>query len=349
MSERQVYGVVTYDALFKWILSEDSIRPSFFHAFIPDIVVQSSERLDDHMYPLQELQQLRHMIHNRRTTNLVSGLKEAQSDIKVHLADAYHENATIFLKSVLKHFDEVRYSFPKPRFDGTMDFVCKLDTGAYAIIEMQVLPQDNWDQRALAYAAALYGNQLRKGTSWLNIQKVIGLNILGGGLDNQAHWKETPEQYVRHYKLQEQINKEEPPRFLTGIDIIQYSLANVPKDVNSQEQKDWLCLLRNAHNMTEEDVRNEIKTPAVKEAFRRAKLADLPEEILENYSEEEAAHLNYSTLMADERAKGKAIGEVKAKWEIAQALRKQGMEIETIQTVTGLSKEEIISEKLDFL
>ena len=148
MKKGQVFGIVTYDALFKWVLSADSIRPSFFHAFIPNIVVQSSERLDDHMNPLQELQLLRHMINDGEITNLVASLKEGKPKLEVHIADSYHEKATEFLKSILHHFDDIQYSFPRPRFDGTMDFVCKLDTGEYALIEMQIVPQNHWDQRA---------------------------------------------------------------------------------------------------------------------------------------------------------------------------------------------------------
>ena len=59
-----------------------------------------------------------------------------------------------------------------------MDFVCLLDTGDYAMVEMQVIPQNYWDRRALAYVAAFYGNQLRKGGKWEHhIKKVIGVNI----------------------------------------------------------------------------------------------------------------------------------------------------------------------------
>src|SRR5271165_942813 len=269
MKNVQVFGITTYDSLFKWVLSDDSVRPSFFHAFIPGIVVQSSERLDDHMNPWEELQLLRHMINEPETGSLVADLKENHSKVKVHVEDAYHENATQFLKKVLHHFDDIRYSFPKPRFDGTMDFVCRLDTGEYALIEMQVVPEDHWDQRALAYVAAFYSCQLRRKTPWKEIRKVIGLNILGGGKNDKVHWPETPGQYTRHYKLQEQLHKENPPRFLDGIEIIQYSLANAPKEVNTQEQNDWLCFLKDAHNMSEEDVQREIRTPAVLEAFER--------------------------------------------------------------------------------
>ena len=65
----QTYGIPTYDALFKYVLSQDSIRPSFFHAFVPGLTITSSQRLDEHMNPLQELQLLRDFIHRRDTGN----------------------------------------------------------------------------------------------------------------------------------------------------------------------------------------------------------------------------------------------------------------------------------------
>lgn len=262
MKEGQVFGIITYDALFKWVLSSDSVRPSFFHAFIPGIVVRSSERLDDHMNPLQELQVLRGLINAGDTKDLVSSLKQNHSDLKVHLADAYHEKATKFMKELLHHFDDIQYSFPKPSYNGTMDFVCKLDTGEFALIEMQITP----------------------------------------------------------------------------------------------EQKDWLLFLKDAHNMTEEDVKRQIRTPAVLEAFERAKLISLPRDVKEHYHNQEVHFENMSSLFEEQLQKGEAIGlkkgeviglekgEAKVKQEIAKvakALLTQGVAISIIESTTGLSSEEI--------
>ncbi len=308
MKKGQVFGIPTYDAMFKWVLSEDSIRPSFFHAFIPGIIVKSSERLDDHMNPLQELQLLRDAIHDSETTKLVTSLKEEKPKVEVHIADSYHEKASELLKALLLHFEDIKYSFPKPKFDGKMDFVCRLDTGEYALVEMQIWPENQWDDRALAYVAAFYGYQLRKGSSWKDIRKVIGLNILGGGKDDCKHWPDTPNQYMRHYKLQEQLHKEDPPRCMDGLDIIQYSLANVPKNVDTQEQKDWLLFFKNAHNMTEEDVKREIKTTAVLKAFERARLISLPDAIKVNYDAEDVQYENLSEYIEEREAKKKAEG-----------------------------------------
>ncbi len=33
----QIYGIPTLNSAFKWVLSEDSVRASFFHTFIPHV------------------------------------------------------------------------------------------------------------------------------------------------------------------------------------------------------------------------------------------------------------------------------------------------------------------------
>ena len=53
------YGIGTFDALFKYVLINDTIRVSFLNAFLPDVNVKSSTRLDEHMNPIQQLQLVR--------------------------------------------------------------------------------------------------------------------------------------------------------------------------------------------------------------------------------------------------------------------------------------------------
>ena len=52
-SRRQQYGIPTYDALFKYVLGEPSLQPSFFHA-LGGLDVTSATRIDEHMNPLQD-------------------------------------------------------------------------------------------------------------------------------------------------------------------------------------------------------------------------------------------------------------------------------------------------------
>ncbi|MES2198752.1 MAG: PD-(D/E)XK nuclease family transposase, partial [Chlamydiota bacterium] len=259
-ARNQLYSIPTYDAIFKLVLDQDNIRPSFFHAFIPDLHIESSIRIDDHMNPLKELQLLRDLLHEEKNNQCYNLLK-GNSDFSVHLKKTDKiepcQESTEFIRAIINQFDDLKIAFPKVEYDGTMDFVCRLDTGDNILIEMQIIPYNHWDQRALAYVAALYGRQIRKGGKWDDIKRIIGINILGGGKDQTVHWEDTPDQFVRHYKLTEQLHPDK--RIMDGIEIIQYSIMNAPKTIENQETKDWLTYFQRAHLMTEKEVQETIK------------------------------------------------------------------------------------------
>lgn len=161
------------------------------------------------------------------------------------------DQSTLFLDALMGRFEEICNAFSKQRFDDVMDFACRLDNGEYALIEMQVIPHNYWDRRALAYVAAFYGNQLSRGDQWKHIRKIIGINILGGGKDAKEHWSDAlPEEYMRHYKFEDQLKK---GRVIDGIELVQYSIMKAPT-VGDQEKQDWLTFFKGAAYMTEEEV-----------------------------------------------------------------------------------------------
>ena len=335
----QTYTNPTYDAAFKWVLSDNNIRPSFFNAFIPGLNIQTSERLDDHMNPIEKLQTLREFIHKETTLATIKNLsgsdahfmKLTKSGKKEYKKD---EKATAFLIEMVARFDEIKMSFPKLRYDGTMDFVCQLDSGGYALVEMQVIPQNYWDRRALAYVAAFYGNQLSRGREWKDIRKVIGLNILGGGKDDKVHWSDTPGHFMRHYKFEDQLNGKN--RFIDGIELIQYSIMQAPT-VTNREKQDWFTFFKDARYMSEDDVKSRIKTPAVLQAFERAKISKLPQDVQTAYEAEDKEYDRYSQHTAEQVIKGK---EETANL-VARNLLNDGMSIEAVARNTGLSREQI--------
>jgi predicted transposase/invertase (TIGR01784 family) len=342
----QIFGIATYDALLKYIMSQDSIRPSFFHAFVPGLTITSSTRLDEHMNPLQEFQISRDFIHDQATARMVRRISSNSGTCLGTLGPnsgfVKDEAATTFFKEMIGHFEEIKRAFPAVRYDGTMDFVCLLDTGEYALVEMQVIPQDYWDQRALAYVAAFYGNQLRRGDKWgRDLKKVIGVNILGGGKDDNAHWKDT-DQYVRIYKFQEQLHEMGGKRYIDGIELIQYNIMNAPEDdsTSDSEKKDWITFFKRGHRMTEDQVGEQIKTTAVLEAFQMAKLSSLPKAVKAAYENEDINYdafsqhtqelvdeaVNKTQKLADEalkKAQDEAVEAVKkAQDEAVEALKK---------------------------
>ncbi len=172
------------------------------------------------------------------------------------------------------------------------------------MVEMQVVPYDFWYRRALGYVAVFHGKQMREGEKWKDIKRVIGINILGGGKDGLEHWKGLHSEYMRHCKMQEQLYC--PAHYIDGIEIIQYSLMHTHQSLKDREQNDWLTFFKEASHMTEKDVQEKISTPAVLEAFERAKLSTLPDRVLEMYAMQELRHAQYSIHTQERIEKGKA-------------------------------------------
>lgn len=341
IQSRQLYGIPTYDALFKYVLDKPSLLPSFFHA-LAGLEIQEATRIDEHMNPLRELEHLRTLINDDKTRQAVSSIQSKQ-DISVSYQGKkqrhIHKGFTDFINAILPYFDDLRRAFPRPPYDGTMDFVCKLSNGDYAMVEMQVIPYDDWDRRALGYVAAFYGKQMREGDKWKSIKKVIGINILGGGRDSLEHWKDTPTEYVRHYKMQEQLHPAR--RFIDGIEIIQYSLMHLPKEqLDDREKQDWLTFFKEASRMTEEDVRAKIITPAVLEAFERAKLSTLPDRVREMYTMEESQYSHYSIHTQEQIDEGVKKGETNTLIKIIKRMKSKNKSDRKIRKTLGLSEEE---------
>jgi predicted transposase/invertase (TIGR01784 family) len=348
----QTYGITTLDALFKHVLIDDAIRASFFRAFIPGLSIISSTRLDDFMNPVQELQLLRALIHHQDTAASVSKISDATNSRHTKSCSnkscVFHDSQVMaFLSEFFSRFDDIKKSFPKAKYNGTMDYACRLDNGDFSLVEMQVLPQNDWDKRALAYAAAFYGNQLVKGQRWSNLKKVIGINILGGGIRNEAHWKQSPKQFMRHYKFQEQLHKRSTPMFIDGIELIQYSVMNAPPTLPScdQEQRDWITFFKRGAQMNEEQVTSEVRTQAVLSAFQRAKLSSLPDQVKQDYDAQQLLYDQVSDYTAEKVAEGEAKGEAKgradATTDAVRGMKLQKFSNEDIARILKLTVHEV--------
>jgi predicted transposase/invertase (TIGR01784 family) len=368
----QTYGIPTYDALFKHILGDSSNRNSFLHAFLSNAGITQSYRLGENMNPLQELQCLREFVHRQDTAKTVASIS---SDF-IFSCPSRHKShgpklakATDFLLEMVGHFEDIKKAFPKAKYNGTMDFVCKLDNGDFSLVEMQVLPKDYWDERALAYAALFYGRQISKGQSWPDIKKVYAINILGGGTRQHAHWADTPDQFMRHYKFQEQLHKESCERFIDGIELIQCSVMNAPDDLSSehQERRDWITFFKRAALMNEDQVKSEIRTPAVLNAFKMARLSHLPKAVKSDYDAENERNNQVSQYTsarvaagraegkaegraegkAEGRAEGKAEGKAEALFEVARNMRlSKGMSNSEIASLLGLEECRVAAMKI---
>jgi hypothetical protein len=308
-NQRQVYGVPT--KLFKFFLNEDTIRSSFLRTFIPGLPIVGSQRLDEHIKSALDLQLVRNFLHNPRTEKFVSTLLDPSNSYSMAKPAAGTKEtlendvlATNFIREWLSNYENLKASLPQVLYNASADFVCELENKrGYVLVAIQVLPQQVWDRRALFYAAALFVNQMKRGSSWGNLHRVIGVNILGQvqhqssvkHVDNQF-WMDAPDEFMRHYKFQDTVNKTH--RVLEGeVELIQYCMTNAPADLGSVEMQDWFQFLNHAPYLSEEDVKRLIQTPAVLQAFEMCRLDKIPKEIRDQYNAEEYFYQKFPDLL----------------------------------------------------
>jgi hypothetical protein len=106
---------------------------------------------------------------------------------------------------------------------------------------------------------------------------------------------------------------------------------------DNREKKDWITFLTRAHEMTEEDVAAQIKTPAVLRAFELAKLSTLPDDVRAAYEAEVREHDRYALHTAELIRMSKI--------EVARKLLAMNLTVDQIEKATGLSSEDIKSIK----
>ena len=175
----------------------------------------------------------------------------------------------------------------------------------------------------------------------------------GKGKDEKVHWVDTPSHYVRHYKFQEQLHETDPKRYIDGIELIQYSIMNAPEadSASDREKQDWITFFKRGHRMNESQVKDQIQTPEVLQAFERAKFSSMPGDVKKAYDDEDRQYDQYSQHTAEIASKGKAegIAEGEKKGLLKAALGMKRMNIPTAQIVeaTGLSAAEVEEIRVD--
>lgn len=319
----------TRDVIAKYLLDDEGIRNSFIRALTPYKDVTSSQKIDNALRPLKLDQNLLNIL---KDTSFVSFLQVGSHT----LPQETDQQKLIwrFFNHLRDNYDEISATLLDEK-SPVSDVICKLSTGDHVLIEVQVENPGKgaWDKRALAYAAILYGSQLRRGQSWGDINAVLALNILGmGGSDAQPFW---PKEcyYKRHYRFENILKKPEIP--IEHLQMIQYSLGNVDLDtVSDPEERAWLDFFKNAHRYN--DIPKDCPE-IMKLAYERIITDHLPPNIKDVYKDEDAQLGNYKLRFEEEREAGIEIGKVKAWWEMGlsapEIAQKAGITLEKVEGI----------------
>ena len=254
-----------------------------------------------------------------------------------------------FLEAILdKKLEEVdlsrnivlRRENPKDKM-GILDVLVKINQEEYCNVEMQMVEKDNLIERILYYWSRIYGKNLNGSDDYIELKRTIGVLIVNFEIKKLKELG-----YHSKWKI-----IEEKERKLILTEHLELHIIEIPKiyKIGENEEKEelvkWINFIENPES---EKVGEYMKE---NEEMKEAK------EKLEVMSEDEKmqilAELRLKAIR-DEKAverfgykqgieQGIEQGIKQEKKEIAKKMKEEGLDIEVIKKVTGLTEEEINS------
>ena len=239
-----------------------------------------------------------------------------------------------------------------------LDIKVELDDGVLCDVEMQVVPYDNLDKRILDYWAKLYRTNSKRGKNYSELRKTIVILISRFELEKTKDYI----QYQTRWKIMEE------KLMIELTDLLEIDIIELPKVRKARKKgvfsgfgnlNEWMDFFINpkmgANLMNDEELDEKIKR-AYEEWDR----------LNQNEEEREDARTRYLNLMSfkeqREHAREEGLKEGKEEGiregrkegikegikensiEIARKMKLEKMDMELIEKITGISKEEI--EKL---
>lgn len=237
---------------------------------------------------------------------------------------------------------------------GTLDIKIQLNENTLIDVEMQVENEENIDSRSTTYLGKLVANQLHPGDVYTKLKKSITICILNfefyktNNYHNIAKMKfdeATKETYIdMGYKEEENI----------ASSYIEMHFIELPKFIKKNPEaktklEQWLWLLAGKEEKIEmakkenEEVKKAVEVLNVmsmdpKERERCESIA------MYEFFRQDAERIKFEKGLKQGKEEGKEEGKKEKQKEIAKKMLKLGIDRETIEEVTELSKEEI--EKL---
>nr|WP_162839393.1 Rpn family recombination-promoting nuclease/putative transposase [Ferroacidibacillus organovorans] len=212
-----------------------------------------------------------------------------------------------------------------------LDIKARTASGTLINIEIQLRDQQDMEKRSLYYWARMYGSQLVQGEIYRSLCRTVTINILGFNyIDN--------DRYHNTFHLRE----DSTGLILTNdIEIHMIELQKLREIAVGQQRKlvRWtLFLLGPGQERMEELAMEE---PAIKKALTTLEFLSQDREARELYEARQKAIHDWNSNIHGAREDGREKGERFKAIEVAQNMLSEGMEVELVARLTGLTHEEI--------
>jgi len=215
------------------------------------------------------------------------------------------------------------------------DIYCENERGEKFIVEMQKAKQKFFKDRSLFYSTFPIREQAEKGDWDFELKKVYLIAILDFEFDED---KDEKDKFIYNVKLSDIETKKV---FYDKLTFIYIEIPKFQKTIDEVETHfdKWLYVLKNLNFF--EKIPSKIKEKIFKKLFIQAEIAKLSVDEQKNYQESLKNYRDLKNVIDTAKEESFNEGKLEGKREIAKNALQQGLSVEIIQSLTGLSIEEI--------
>lgn len=222
-----------------------------------------------------------------------------------------------------------------------VDILCRDEKGNQYIVEMQVAKEKGFEKRAQYYAAKAYVSQMVEKGKYEDLKEVIFLAITDFIMFPQS----------KEYKSDHVIlNLETHYRHLRDFSFAFFELPKFHKtrDELTNVVEKWLYFFKHGEETSEKDLPKIIgQDEIIERAYEELNRFSWDEAEINTYEQEQKYEWDQIAIMDQKYdegiEKGIETGLEKGREEIAKAMALKGMDLQTIEDLTGLSQEKIKS------
>lgn len=240
------------------------------------------------------------------------------------------------------------------RKNSIVDVRCKDKKGRQFIVEMQMIWSPAFKARVLFNASKAYVRQMDAGEEYELLQPVYSLNLVNEIFEPDM------EEYYHYYRI---VHVEHSDRVIDGLQLIFVELPKFTPHTYSEKKMHvlWLRYLTEIDEKTREIPESLLDSPEIRKAVTALEESAFTKEQLLGYEKfwdiisvektlyssaerkgmEKGMEKGMKEGLEKGMEKGKIEGQMEEKFRIASNALKQGLPLEIISQLTGLSIEEI--------
>ena len=211
------------------------------------------------------------------------------------------------------------------------------------IVEMQMLWSASFEQRMVFGASQAYVKQFRMGQTWSSLRPVYALALINNTIPPASGI--AGDDYYHHYRI---VNVEQPRQTLKGLEFVFIELPKFRPENRSEKrlQTLWLRFLREVGAEPEQVIDAALTQDRdIAQALNLLEQSAYTEAELDSYHTEQNQTTTHISMIEDAETKGKAEGKAEGALEekrsIARALLTDGLKVERVVALTGLTAEQV--------